>query len=379
MIKFPRIITVPFRPIPLEVPEGFSPNEFFNSAENINDLINNNGILRNKDGLIMYRKAIGHSNIFDCSIIYNTSESIIDPLGRPVRRTQIPSVVKNNWNQMNQIIINFMNNEFPNPDRYIILAGEASLDATWPLSSPGVPSIRMIHNHFMVFDKEQLAGAEPANKNDPNLTDGGQHNLFSEYVKEPYLDFLSTLNLKLLRPITDDSAIIGLTGYPQGLPSWEVIEGTETIKNNDFWNEYDLILKGFIDFYDTFFGIVSNRSSGVPDNATFPKQIKKTLLFNNNFFAATKKVRDKCLRDSSFRSAMRWRPAFKQIIYRNDQGKFIVAISQNSIGNAVTELLGIVVDRTPNAIEYERTEPELMDKLLRLRGQLVKAGLGEAL
>ena len=36
---------------------------------------------------------------------------------------------------------------------------EASLDATWPLTSPGVPSIRMLHNHFIVFDKAQLAAA----------------------------------------------------------------------------------------------------------------------------------------------------------------------------------------------------------------------------
>jgi hypothetical protein len=34
----PREISVPFRPIPLDVPEGMKPNEFFNSPENLADL-----------------------------------------------------------------------------------------------------------------------------------------------------------------------------------------------------------------------------------------------------------------------------------------------------------------------------------------------------
>jgi len=83
----PREIVTPFRPIPLDVPEGMAQNEFFNSTENLNDLSNNNGLLKNSENLLMYRKALGHSNEFDTSIIYNTSNSILDPLGRPVRRT----------------------------------------------------------------------------------------------------------------------------------------------------------------------------------------------------------------------------------------------------------------------------------------------------
>ncbi len=84
------------------------PNEFFNSTENLNDLVHNNGLLQNPEGLLLYRKALGHSNEFDASIIYNTSQSILDPLGRPVRRTQVPEPVKNVWNRMNQIIIEYM-------------------------------------------------------------------------------------------------------------------------------------------------------------------------------------------------------------------------------------------------------------------------------
>ena len=91
----PREITTPFRPIPLDVPEGMMPNEFFNSTENLNDLMHNNGLLQNSENLLMYRKALGHSNVFDTSIIYNTSQCILNPLGRPVRRTQVPENVVN--------------------------------------------------------------------------------------------------------------------------------------------------------------------------------------------------------------------------------------------------------------------------------------------
>ena len=46
----PREIVTRYRPIPLEVPEGMKPNEFFNSAENLNDLVHNNGLLQNPHG-----------------------------------------------------------------------------------------------------------------------------------------------------------------------------------------------------------------------------------------------------------------------------------------------------------------------------------------
>ncbi len=94
-LKFgPREIVTPFRAIPLDVPDGLKHNEFFNSTENLNDLVNNNGLLINSENLLLYRKALGHSTEFDCSIIYNTSKTILNPLGRPVRRTQVADNVK---------------------------------------------------------------------------------------------------------------------------------------------------------------------------------------------------------------------------------------------------------------------------------------------
>jgi len=167
----PKEIITPFRPIPLDVPEGMKPNEFFNSTENLDDLVNNNGLLVNPENLLMYRKALGHSNTFDTSIIYNTSKTILNPLGRPVRRTQVPNNVKRVWNRMNQILIEYMIALYPDPDEALILAGEASLDSTWPLTSPGVPSIRMLHNHFIVFPKEQLRNTDLADPDNPNLTE----------------------------------------------------------------------------------------------------------------------------------------------------------------------------------------------------------------
>ncbi|MCW8908414.1 MAG: hypothetical protein OQL28_14290 [Sedimenticola sp.] len=373
----PREIETPFRPIPLEVPEGMMPNEFFNSTENLNDLVHNNGLLVNPEDLLLYRKALGHSNEFDASIIYNTSKSILDPLGRPVRRTQVPPAVRHVWNRMNQILLEYMLEQYPDPDAWLILAGEASLDATWPLTAPGVPSIRMLHNHFMVFDKQQLGAAPLADPSNPNLTDGGQHSLFQAYMHDVYHQFFSQLDLKILRPVTDGSCRIELTGYPQGLPSWEIQGGVEQLKSIHLWREYDAILKGFIDFYRTFFSQVSTRNAPIPRDAYYPEQIESTLLYNNDFLKTAKKVRDQCVHDAKYAHAIRWQPAFKQLLYRDDNGRLIVTISQNSIGNAITELLGVVVKRTPDAEAYERQEPQLVERLLEVRRRLVEADLGE--
>ena len=375
----PREVTNAFRPIPLDVPEGMKPNEFFNSAENLNDLVHNNGLLQNPEGLLLYRKALGHSNEFDCSIIFNTSQSILDPLGRPVRRTQVPDQVKNVWNRMNQVIIAYMLERYPDPDETLVLAGEASLDATWPLTSPGVPSIRMLHNHFIVFNKAELRAAPMADLNNPNLTDGGQHSLFQSYMRDVYRAFFDELDLQILSPCEDGSCKIALTGFPQGLPSWEVQGGVDVLKEVRFWKEYDTILKGFIDFYRTFFTQVSTRNAALPRDINFPELVEAKLQFNNDFLKTAKMVRDRCIKEAKYANSIRWQPAFKQLIYRNDQGKLIVTISQNSIGNAITELLGVVVKRTPDADAYARTEPALIEKLLEVRQRLVEADLGEGI
>lgn len=379
MTTGPREIVTPFRPIPLDVPEGMKPNEFFNSTENLNDLVHNNGLLLNPEGLLLYRKALGHSNLFDCSIIYNTSQKILDPLGRPVRRTQVPEEVKNIWNRMNQIIIATMLEMYPDPAAHLVLAGEASLDATWPLTSPGVPSIRMLHNHFIVFDKAELAAAPLADTNNPNLTDGGQHSLFQAHLRDVYRAFFAELDLKILKPCIPGECRIGLTGYPQGLPSWEIQGGAAALAEVQFWKEYDTILKGFIDFYRCFFGQVSTRNSPLPRDIYFPALVEARLQFNNDFLTTAKMVRDHCIKDAKYANAIRWQPAFKQLIYRNDQGKLIVTISQNSIGNAITELLGVVVNRRPDADAYGAAEPALIERLLEVRRRLVEADLGQGI
>ena len=373
----PRELITPFRPIPLEVPEGMKPNEFFNSTENLQDLSLNNGLLSNPENLLLYRKALGHSNEFDCSIIFNSSKCILNPLGRPVRRTQLPLPTKNSWNRMNQIMIEYMLEKYPDPEDALILAGEASLDATWPLTAPGVPSIRMLHNHFIVFNMDDLRQAEFANPDNPNLTDGGQHSLFHANMRTVYRRFFASLDLKILKPVHDDDSQLSLTGYPQGLPCWEIPGGSDTLKNPHFWKEYDLILKGFLDFYRTFYTQVSTRNAPIANEAYFPNQIENHLLFDNDFLATAKKLRDMCIKDAKYANAIRWQPAFKQLIYRNDQNKLIVTISQNSIGNAITELLGVVVKRSPDAEAYEKTEPALIEKLLDVRQRLIDADLGE--
>ena len=376
----PREIVVPFRPIPLDVPEGMKPNEFFNSTENLNDLAHNNGLLTNPEHLLLYRKALGHSNEFDTSIIYNTSQLILDPLGRPVRRTQVPEKVRHAWNRMNQIIVDYMIEHYPDPQQALVLAGEASLDATWPLSSPGVPSIRMLHNHFIVFPMAQLRQSEPADPANPNLTDGGQHSLFQAYMHDVYQEFFDkALDLEVLAPIDSELSRVQLTGYPQGLPCWEIKRGVDALKDIRFWKEYDKILQGFIDFYRTFFTQVSTRNAPVPRDVYFPEQIESVLLFSNEFLKTAKKVRDRCITDAKYANSVRWQPAFKQLIYRNDEGRLIVTISQNSIGNAITELLGVVVRRVPDAEGYERSEPRLIERLMEVRSRLIEADLGNGI
>ncbi|MBI4986544.1 MAG: hypothetical protein HZC24_14695 [Rhodocyclales bacterium] len=375
----PREIVTPFRPIPLAVPEGMKPNEFFNSAENLADLVHNNGLLQNPEGLLLYRKALGHSNLFDASIIYNTSQSILDPLGRPVRRTQVPAPVKNVWNRMNQIVVAAMLERYPDPDAHLVLAGEASLDATWPLTAPGVPSIRMLHNHFIVFDKQALRAAPLADPDNPNLTDGGQHSLFQAHMRDVYRNFFAGLDLQILTPCREGAGRLALTGYPQGLPSWEIQGGAAALKEVRFWQEYDVILQGFIDFYRSFFSQVSTRNAAMPRDIHFPALVENKLLFDNDFLKTAKMVRDRCLTDARYANAIRWQPAFKQIIYRDDAGRLVVTISQNSIGNAITELLGVVVKRVPDAEAYGRAEPALIAQLLEVRRRLVEADLGQGI
>ena len=373
----PRQIATPFRPIPLDVPEGMKPNEFFNSAENLNDLAHNNGLLTNDEGLLLYRKALGHTNEFDCSIIYNTSRTILDPLGRPVRRTQVPEPVRNAWNRMNQVIIAYMLERYPDPQKHLVLAGEASLDATWPLTSPGVPSIRMLHNHFMAFPMDRLREAERADEQNPNLTDGGQHSLFQAYMRDVYRKFFEeALDLRILQPLHGEDARLELAGYPRGLPCWEIRGGVETLKDIRFWREYDQLLQGFLDFYRTFFSQVSTHNAPKLPDLHYPEAVENVLLFDNGLLTTAKKIRDRCIQDPAYANAIRWQPAFKQLIYRTESGRLVVTISQNSIGNAITELLGVVVHCVPDAQAYERSEPALIQQLREVRRRLAASDLG---
>ncbi|HEY5762117.1 MAG TPA: hypothetical protein VIS73_02820 [Rhodocyclaceae bacterium] len=376
----PREISTPFRPIPVAVPEGMKPNEFFNSSENLADLLHNNGLLQTPENLLLYRKALGHSVEFDCSILYNSSRTILDPLGRPVRRTQLPEPVRRVWNRMNTIVIDEMLASYPDPERALVLAGEASLDATWPLTSPGVPSIRMLHNHFIVFPMAALRAAKHADVDDPNLTDGGQHSLFQAHMREVYRRFFDeALTLTTLRLLPTSESTLALTGYPQGLPGWEIVGGAATIARPDFWSDYDAILKGFLDFYRSFFGQVSTRNAEPPAGLYFPGAVEAILLANNDFLATAKKVRERCLADARYANALRWQPAFKQLIYRDERGRLVVTISQNSIGNAITELLGVVVRRVPDAEAYAQHEPALLERLLALRTKLIDADIGHGI
>jgi hypothetical protein len=372
----PRQVITPHRQLPLEIPAGVAPTEFYNSPCNLRHLTRENGLLRHDLGFLLYRKAIGHSNLFDASIIYDTSQKVLDPMGRPVRRDQLSREANIVFSRMTKVVLQYMLEKYPDPAEHLVFCGEASLDATWPLNKPGVPSIRMIHNHFMVYETELLAASEQAAADDPNLTDSGHNGLFLNYLSDVYLRFFKVLDLEVLRPLPADSGKLAITGYPQGLPSWEIIGGVQTLDDGRFWREYDLILMGFLDFYRAFFALVASEDSRVPGTAIFPEQIENILLYSDDFHQAARMLRLQVLEDPSFANEIRWQPAYKQIIYRDDEGRLIVTISQNSVGNAITELLGIVVKRVADEEAYARAEPALIQQLIELRTRLVRYNLG---
>ncbi len=373
----PREIVTPHPKIPLTIPEGMAPVEFFNSPSNLKNLAEENGLFRTPENLLMYRKIIGHSTEFDTSIILDTSRRILDPLGRPVRRDQIAREQKKVWNKMTQILCSYMLEQYPDPGEHLILCGEASLDATWPLNKPGVPSIRMIHNHFIVFPVRDLMAANMANPNDPNLTDSGHHSLFLRHLSDVYHEFLEVLDLQILSPLGQGDHSLELTGYPQGLPSWEVLGGIEKLKDQYFWHEYEQVLLGFLDFYRTFFSLVATGENRVPEEVCFPNQVADVLLGNSQFLQVARDLRERVIQDPIFANDIRWRPAYKQLLYRDEKGRLIVTISQNSVGNAITELLGIVVKRMEAPEEYAKLEPALVGRLLEAREWLLAANLGE--
>lgn len=373
----PREVITEHRKLPLDIPERVAPTEFYNSPCNLRHLASENGLLRNPMGFLMYRKAIGHSNLFDASIIFDTSQRVLDPMGRPVRRDQLTREENIVFSRMTKVVLQYMLEKYPDPASHLVFCGEASLDATWPLNKPGVPSIRMIHNHFMVFEHEYLKNSRPAADDNPNLTDSGHNGLFLEYLSSVYLRFFEVLDLEVLQPLPTDSGRLKITGYPQGLPSWEIKGGAETLNDGRFWKEYDLILLGFLDFYRAFFALVAAEDSRVPATATFPDHIENILLYSDDFHQAARMLRLMVIEDPTFANEIRWQPAYKQLIYRDDEGRLIVTISQNSVGNAITELLGIVVRRIANEETYAKAEPELVRQLLEVRTRLIRYNLGE--
>ena len=302
MHSFPREVRNPHRRIPFAIPEGVTATEFFNSPCNLRHLSRENGLLRTKEGFLLYRKAIGHSNLFDTSIILDTSANHTRSswTACPAGSTQTGDR-RLVFSRMTQVVFDYMLEKYPDPGKHLLFCGEASLDATWPLSKPGVPSIRMMHNHFMVFDQQTLKASPAAASDDPNLTDSGNNGLFLQYLATVYHRFFEILDLEILEPLNPDQARINVTGYPQGLPSWRVKGGASSLKNGRFWREYDMVLEGFLDFYRAFFTLVATNEARVPLEAHYPGQIENVLFFSDEFHRAARILRLMVLEDPLYR------------------------------------------------------------------------------
>lgn len=379
IIQGPREITTARPALSLPIPEGMARNEFFNSAANLKNLAEESGLLRTSEDWLLFRKIVGHSAEFDACIILDSSNRILNPLGRPVRRDQLSEREKSVWVAMTNIVLEFMVEKYPDPKKHLLLCGEAALDPTWPLAKRGVPSIRMIHNHFMVFPFDQLHKAPITDRDNPNLTDSGHNTLFLKHLSGVYRNFFRQLDFKLLKPMEDEDGALALTGYPHGLPTWQIPGGMNAISNPEFWGEYERVLHGFLDFYRAFFDLVSTGKKHVPKLCHFPQMVEDFLFSERAFEQAALKIRSKVINEPAFANLIRWQPAYKQVLYRDERGRFIVAISQNSIGNAITELLGIVVNRQEDADGYAKHEAALAQKLLEVRSRMLDHGLGSAL
>jgi hypothetical protein len=373
----PREIVTPRRDVPVAIPEGMSPNEFFNSAANLKNLAEDHGLLINPAGFLMYRKLLGHSLEFDTSILCDTSTRIINPLARPVRRDQLSYEQKRAWGQMTRHVLAHIFERYPDPEETLIVCGESSLPPTWPLNRFGVPMLRMTHNHFMVFPTAQLRQADLADPTNPDLTDDGHHALFQENLEDVYHSFLEVLDLRILKPVASDNARLAITGFPCGLPGWEVQGGIGALGEPNFWYEYERTLLGFLDFYRVLFSQVSMSGAPIPEDVRFPDRVENILLVNEGFNRVVKAIREKIERDPRYVSMIRWDPAYKQALYRDEKGRLLMTLTQNSVGNALPEMVGIVVHRNVDAEAYAKAEPALVERLLDVRDRLVEAGLGD--
>ena len=137
-----------------------------------------------------------------------------------------------------------------------------------------------------------------------------------------------------------------------------------------------MVLIGFLVFYRALFRLVAAEDTSIPASAAFPNQIEDILLFSDQFHQAARMLRLQVIEDPMFANEIRWQPAYKQLLYRDDKGRLIVTISQNSVGNAITELLGIVVRRVVDENAFAKAETHLVEQLLELRARLVKYNLG---
>ena len=231
----------------------------------------------------------------------------------------------------------------------------------------------------MVFDQETLKASPAAASDDPNLTDSGNNGLFLQYLATVYHRFFEILDLEILEPLNPDQARINVTGYPQGLPSWRVKGGALRLRTADSGGSTTWCSRGFLIFIEPFSPWWQPMKPEVPPEAHYPGQIENVLFFSDEFHRAARILRLMVLEDPLFANDIRWRPAYKQLLYRDDAGQLIVTISQNAVGNAITELLGIVVKRVEDDAAYACIEPALVEQLLELRNRLVWTNLGEPL
>ena len=69
---------------------------------------------------------------------------------------------------------------------------------------------------------------------------------------------------------------------------------------NIFWYEFEQVLRGFLDFYRTFFSLVATGDERIPKEANFPNQISDVLLSNSQFLRVARDLREQVIQDPQF-------------------------------------------------------------------------------
>jgi hypothetical protein len=256
----PREIVTPFRPIPLDVPEGMKPNEFFNSTENLNDLVRTTACWSTRRACCCTARPSGIP-------APSTAPSSTTPPSASSTRSAGRCAAPRCRSATRRL-------EPDEPDHHRLHArtvpGPGAAPGAGRRGEPGrhlaadLPR-RAQHPHAAqplhgVPDGE-LRAAPLADPDNPNLTDGGQNSLFQAHMRDVYRAFFDRpWTWRYCAPVARDTSALALTGYPPRAALLGDRRRRRALSDIRFWRSTTPSW-GFLDFYRSFFSQVSTRNA----------------------------------------------------------------------------------------------------------------------